>query len=301
LYHVYHAMETGLRELPEHLKHRDFSVLERSDALAADLRYYLGTPDDEPVDFGEPSPSAKQYVERVQLLAKEDPLLLLAHAYTRYLGDLSGGQILARSAAKAYGLPPNTGDCFYKFARIGDGAADVKAYKKAYRTSLDALQLSAQRADDMVHEAGQAFLMNILLFEERDVAAGHLDRIRTLEEITELIESNVTPLQFQRAYGTAPPAVISQCPFIPGAAGQRREGEPSAHGVDSAVCPWPFVWLHDPQSAVVSHPAKNFAGLIGMLALIGAAWKYPRRSAGLLVATGLAVSWMKPKKKDSKH
>ena len=39
LYHVYHAMETGLRELPEHLKHRDFSVLERSDALAADLAH----------------------------------------------------------------------------------------------------------------------------------------------------------------------------------------------------------------------------------------------------------------------
>jgi len=249
---------------------------------------------------GQPSAAAQQYVERVQLLAREDPILLLAHAYTRYLGDLSGGQILARSAAKAYGLPANTGTSFYKFERVGNSAAELKAYKKAYRSSLDSLQLSARRADDMVQEASSAFLMNIRLFEERDVAAGHLDRIRTLEQLSELVGSNTTPLQFQRAYGTSPSAVVSQCPFIPGPAGQHKEGEPLFHGTGGNVCPWPFVWLHDPRSAVVSHPVKNIIGMLGVLALLRTAWQYPRRSAAVFLTTAIALPWMKPKKTDKK-
>jgi len=217
LYHVYSTMEIALMDLPRHLRHCDFSVLERASALEEDLRYYLGTPDGEAVDFGKPSPAAQQYVDQLELMAKEDPLMLLAHAYTRYLGDLSGGQILARSATKAYGLPEGRGTSFYKFDLVGSTAAELKAFKKAYRSSLDALQISSKRADALVQEANKAFLMNILLFEERDVAAGHLDRIRTLDEVSKLIETNMTPLAFQRAYGTTQTSgVVSQCPFIPG-------------------------------------------------------------------------------------
>lgn len=69
LYHVYHAMEAGLRDLPKHLRHCDFSVLERTDTLEADLRYYLGTPDGQAVEFGEPSPAAQQYASASELLA----------------------------------------------------------------------------------------------------------------------------------------------------------------------------------------------------------------------------------------
>jgi len=297
LYHVYHAMEVGLRDLPNHLKHCDFSILERADALAADLSYYLGTPEDEAVDVGQPSPATKQYLERVQYLSREDPLLLLAHAYTRYLGDLSGGQILARAAEKAYGLPSDTGVSFYKFDRVGHSAAELKAFKKAYRSSLDSLQLSACRADDLVKEAGKAFLMNILVFEERDVAAGYLDRIRTIDEISVLVDSNKTPLEFKQAYGTKSPAVVAQCPFIPGAAGQRKEGESSFHGDEGEVCPWPFVWLHDPKSATVSHPVKNVAAFVGTVGLLRVAWKHPQRAATVFLGTAALLPWMKPAKK----
>ena len=37
-------------------------------------------------------------------IAKEEPYLLIAHHYTRYLGDLSGGQILKNIAQKALNL-----------------------------------------------------------------------------------------------------------------------------------------------------------------------------------------------------
>lgn len=298
LYHVYHAMEVALEELPNHLKHCDFTVIKRAEALATDLRFYLGVPEGETFDAGTPSPAAKQYVEHIQRTATEDPLMILAHAYTRYLGDLSGGQILAKSAEKAYKLPANKGLAFYKFEQLGNSPAELKAFKKAYRLSLDALDISANRADALVREANTAFLMNISLFEERDVAAGYLDRIRTLEEINELIDSNRSALQFQKAYGAKSSEVVAQCPFIPGAAGQRKEDEPSFHG-GGGICPWPFIWLHEPKSAIVSHPVKNVTGLLAMFGLLRVASRYPRRSAGVFFASVITLLLLKPKKKNA--
>jgi len=297
LYHVYRAMEEGLECLPSHLKHCDFTVIYRAETIASDLRFYTGTP-----DIGQPSAGAQQYVDRMRLLAREDPLLLLAHAYTRYLGDLSGGQILARAAAKAYNLPEGTGAEFYRFEKIGSSPADLKAFKKVYRSSFDALQLSASRADALVQEANRAFLMNIVLFEERDVAAGYLARIRTLEEISELVESSTSALKFQEAYGASNVQSSGQCPFIPGAAGRRKPGEHSFHGDGGhSVCPWPFMWLHDPKTALVTHPLKNVAGLLTICGLLRVAWEYPRQSGAVLVASAVALPCLKPKTKKTKE
>jgi len=298
LYHVYNAIEVALDGLPESLRHCDFAALRRADALLSDLRYYTGTPASETLDLGPMSPAAQQYVDRIHKLAKDDPHLVLAHAYTRYLGDLSGGQILAKAAGKAYNLPEGQGAAFYKFENVGVRPADLKAFKKAYRSSLDALQVSTTQADDIVHEANMAFLLNILIFEERDVAAGHLDRIRTLEEVNELVESNKSPLAFQKAYIAAGAQSSDQCPFIPGPAGRRANGEPSFHATEGGVCPWPFVWFHNPKSAIVTHPLKNGLGLIGMIGIFRVALQYPRRSLMTFACTTLAAIMFKPTKKD---
>jgi len=297
LYHAYRAMEEGLECLPLHLKHCDFTAIYRAETIASVLRFYTGTPAGQVVDLGQPSAAAQQYVDRLRLLAREDPLLLLAHAYTRYLGDLSGGQILARAAANAYNLPDGKGAEFYRFEKIGSSPADLKAFKKAYRSSFDALQLSVPRADALVKEANTAFLMNIVIFEERDVAAGHLQRIRSLEEISKLVESNTSALKFKQAYGASNAQASDQCPFIPGAAGRREPGKPSVHGDGGhSVCPWPFVWLHDPKTALVAHPLKNVAGLLTMCGLLRVAWVYPRQSGAVIVASAVALPCLKPKK-----
>jgi heme oxygenase len=292
LYHVYYALEVALDSLPQNLKHCDFTALKRTEALAADLNLFTGLSEDA---IGAPSPAAKQYVERIQRLSAEDPLMILAHAYTRYLGDLSGGQILARSAAKTYNLPAGRGVAFYNFERIGDAAADIKTFKRAYRASLDDLHLSAGRADALVQEANIAFLLNILLFEERDVAAGHLERVRSIAEISQLVEVHKTPLEFQKAYGTQPVQASGQCPFIPGPAGRAKPGQPSFHD-HTKVCPWPFIWFHDPRSAVLSHPAKNAIGLVTLAGLARIAWHFPRPSFAAFLAGAFTLPWLKPKK-----
>ena len=48
------------------------------------------------------------YVERIHAVAKESPELLVGHHYTRYLGDLSGGQILKNIAQKAMNMDGDT-------------------------------------------------------------------------------------------------------------------------------------------------------------------------------------------------
>merc|ERR1719329_1364242 len=105
------------------------------------------------------SPATKKYVEQIQQIATESPLLLVAHAYTRYLGDLSGGQILKRVAKKAMKLPEqgDIGVAFYTFP----GISNAKDFKNMYRERMDALCLPTEVQDAMCEEAIYAFRLNI--------------------------------------------------------------------------------------------------------------------------------------------
>ena len=70
------------------------------------------------IDKVNPTPSALAYVDRIHLVAKEFPELLVGHHYTRYIGDLSGGQILKKIAQKAMNLSEHDGLRFYEFDSI---------------------------------------------------------------------------------------------------------------------------------------------------------------------------------------
>jgi heme oxygenase len=41
-----------------------------------------------------PSAATKKYCEHIKKVGQEQPFLLVAHQYTRYLGDLFGGQMM---------------------------------------------------------------------------------------------------------------------------------------------------------------------------------------------------------------
>ena len=80
-----------------------------------DLSYYYGNNWKDQIEI---SDSAKSYVERIKFVAKESPELLVGHHYPRYIGDLSGGQILKKIAKKALNIEGNKGLDFYEFAMI---------------------------------------------------------------------------------------------------------------------------------------------------------------------------------------
>ena len=106
--------------------------------------------------------AGKAYVARIREIAQSQPELLVAHCYTRYLGDLSGGQILKKISQRAMNLTEGEGTAFYEFADI----ADEKAFKDKYRQAMNELPIDMATAEQIVDEANAAFGMNMELFQE---------------------------------------------------------------------------------------------------------------------------------------
>lgn len=107
------------------------------------------------------SPAVAAYVDRVKDSAKWGGYFL-AHHYTRYLGDLSGGQAIGKILGRSYGLEGGEGLAFYEFSAI----PKPKIYKDAYRAKLDALPLSAEDRERVVAEVRITFGLNQAIFEE---------------------------------------------------------------------------------------------------------------------------------------
>jgi len=161
LYFVYSAMEEEMERLQNHpiISKIYFQELNRKQALERDLFFYYGANWREQVA---PSASAKEYIERIRDLSANAPELLVAHSYTRYLGDLSGGQILKKIAQRGMNLSEGNGTAFYEFKDI----SDEKAFKANYRSALDELDVDEATAEQIVEEANAAFGMNMKMFQE---------------------------------------------------------------------------------------------------------------------------------------
>lgn len=166
LYPVYDAMEYALTRLRDHAAVGAFYMPEmfRRDALANDLRFFVGA-DWHPARTA--TPSSRAFADRVAEVANHDPVLLVAHVYTRFLGDLSGGQMMGRTAQKSLGLDSDEGLSFYRF----DGIADVDAFKTAFRAKLDAMPISAAEQERVIEEARLSFVLNNGLTAEVTLAA----------------------------------------------------------------------------------------------------------------------------------
>lgn len=161
LYFVYCAIEEEMERHQQHpiLSKIYFKELNRKKSLEQDLAYYYGSNWREQVA---PSPAAQAYVQRIREVSQTEPELLIAQSYTRYLGDLSGGQILKGIAVRGMNLNDGQGTAFYEFKDI----PDEKAFKANYRQTLNELAIDDATADRIVDEANAAFGMNMKMFME---------------------------------------------------------------------------------------------------------------------------------------
>jgi heme oxygenase len=159
-YFVYGALEAAMAQHREHpvVGPLYFPELVRQPSLERDLAFYYGAQWREEIRL---SPAGQTYVHRIEELARTQPELLVAHAYTRYLGDLSGGQILKKIAQNAMNLG-DEGVAFYRFEQI----PDEKAFKAQYRQILDTLPVDAATVQAIVQEANAAFGLNMKMFQE---------------------------------------------------------------------------------------------------------------------------------------
>ena len=155
---IYAALEAGLDKHPTDARLWR-QQLRRWQALAQDLACLDADARSAEAPLAQ---ATVAYRARLVALAQTEPVLLLAHASVRYLGDLHGGQMLARLVRQRFGLDGPGGTDFYAF---GD-AAQVEALKRDLRVGLDALALSPQQTDAFVAEACQAFRRHQQLFEE---------------------------------------------------------------------------------------------------------------------------------------
>jgi len=161
LYLIYTAMEHEMRRNASRplLRMIDFPELHRRQALQRDLSTLYG--DDWQAQIVS-TPARREYVERIRWVGEHDPDLLVAHSYTRYLGDLSGGRVVETIARRALKIEGREGLHFFHFPEI----PNRKAFKEKYRSRLDAMPLDPLRADALVAEANRVFALNRTIFEE---------------------------------------------------------------------------------------------------------------------------------------
>ncbi|MCQ6264002.1 biliverdin-producing heme oxygenase [Alcanivorax sp. MM125-6] len=181
LWHVYDTLE---RQLERHSTHPTLeptynpALLGRATPLESDISHLLQVPvskwQSHPLHTSLMSNMPDQlrsYVDRIQYLSdSSDPSPLLAHSYARYLGDLSGGQIMRRTIAKAYDLDVTSGlgTEFYTFKQLSSSKkatqGDMKTIKDWFREGMNKCK-SEESKTAVVNEALLAYDLNIGLFD----------------------------------------------------------------------------------------------------------------------------------------
>ncbi|XP_060101527.1 heme oxygenase 1 [Heteronotia binoei] len=163
LYYIYSALEEESERNKDNPVYAPvyFPVeLNRCAALEKDLEYFYGPTWRQEIQCHE---ATQNYVDRLHHVGQYEPELLVAHAYTRYLGDLSGGQILKKIAQKSLHLP-QTGEglAFFSFPAV----TNISKFKQLYRARMNTLPMDAATEKRIIEEAKKAFLLNIDVFAE---------------------------------------------------------------------------------------------------------------------------------------
>ena len=155
LHFVYDALENNTAALGSDPVVAPFAVeaLTRLPSLRADLEH-LGAP----FDGGAPLPSTRRYVERLQTAGRAGSAQFVAHHYTRYLGDLSGGLAVGAKVRRTLGLDGPDGARFFVF----DGLVPA-TFKAAYRRSLDDAPWDDLEQQRLIDEVLVAYRLNTAL------------------------------------------------------------------------------------------------------------------------------------------
>lgn len=154
-YYIYSVLEEAAEVMRSNDVAGPFAApqLNRLHAVESDLATLLGGDwHDQIVAI----PETTEYVNRLREVCFDWPGGFVAHHYVRYLGDLSGGQIIRRILARTYGFEGDAGIRFYVFDQIDNGVQ----FKKDYRTLLDTAPWDDDEHERITGEVIRAFEMN---------------------------------------------------------------------------------------------------------------------------------------------
>lgn len=156
---AYRELERGL----EHHRHWPpvaviaRPALYRAAAIVADLEQLGGAGWDRELAVLE---AGRDYGAHVAAVAETAAEGLIGHAWVRYFGDLSGGQILERQLARNLGLEPRQLQV-YAFP----GVEEPGPYKAELRAALDRVAPRLADPERVLLEAEQAFRLTIEVSE----------------------------------------------------------------------------------------------------------------------------------------
>ena len=158
-YLMYEALEHATQA--HHLRQgEDFAFiipeLTRLPALENDLKYWLGDTWEDQVRNRYNTPRIQVYVDRLNRFAATSFPHFVAHHYTRYLADLSGGQMIVKLFRENYNMPGREGMTLYDF----DDIDDINAYKEAYRQILDSLEFTSDEIEIIAQEVALGYQLN---------------------------------------------------------------------------------------------------------------------------------------------
>ena len=105
-----------------------------------------------------------EYLQHLEAICADSSRshLLVSHAYVRYLGDLSGGQMLQRTIARSLGLSSGQGTAFFDFG----SAQQIQAQARRFRNGLDRIVMSESKCREIVDEAVYSFELHVSLAEQ---------------------------------------------------------------------------------------------------------------------------------------
>lgn len=153
---VYEEMEAALSGSPQGdgIGSLALPCVYRAQAIRTDLKTIV-EPHWPPIPY---LPAARRYAGRVRAAGRGDGALLIAHAYTRYLGDLNGGRIMGGILADSLSLSRDSlGFCDFP------DIPDIAAFIAQYRTRIDRAADRLRDRHAVVEEAAVAFDCNIAL------------------------------------------------------------------------------------------------------------------------------------------
>lgn len=164
LWYIYRELEAAAEVLADHpvVGLLCDSALFRTGALERDLTYLRGACWRRDLV---PLLATEVYAARVRQVVQEWPMGYVAHHYTRYMGDLAGGQIVRDVAEKTWGFAHRgDGVRFYVFEQV-DNPVELR---RRYRARLDALPVDEGEKRRIAEEVKRAFALNTALFQDLD-------------------------------------------------------------------------------------------------------------------------------------
>jgi heme oxygenase (biliverdin-producing, ferredoxin) len=160
LYFVYLALETAAdAQAGDPLSAAFvFPEINRLPAIEKDLEFFYGADWREQIA---PLPATAAYAAHITEVTPTWGGGFIAHHYTRYLGDLSGGIMMRKAGERTYDLKlGEDGLHFYTFPDLEDS----KAFKFAYRDQLNEIDVDDAEQQRIIDEVRTAYRLNSAVF-----------------------------------------------------------------------------------------------------------------------------------------